>query len=136
MAVTLVVAKGQGHNYRQGFFRCQELTPDEQVAFRLDFPVWLASWDERRRRLIEQMAHRGCRLRPLTDSSLLQQPGQLRLSMIGGLGSLQGALVGALIVSFVRTAGIQFFPEIELAVLYLIAVLVLLVKPTGLFGTA
>ena len=56
--------------------------------------------------------------------------------VIGGLGSLQGALVGALIVSFVRTAGIQFFPEIELAVLYLIAAVVLLFKPTGLFGTA
>src|SRR5213596_3168334 len=56
--------------------------------------------------------------------------------VIGGLGSLQGALVGALIVSFVRTARIQFFPEIELAVLYLIAAVVLLVKPTGLFGTA
>ena len=56
--------------------------------------------------------------------------------VIGGLGSLQGALVGALIVSFVRTAGIQFFPEIELAVLYLIAAVVLLVKPTGLFGSA
>jgi branched-chain amino acid transport system permease protein len=54
--------------------------------------------------------------------------------VIGGLGSLQGALVGALIVSFVRTAGIQFFPEIELAVLYLIAAAVLLVRPTGLFG--
>jgi branched-chain amino acid transport system permease protein len=56
--------------------------------------------------------------------------------VIGGLGSLQGALVGALIVSFVRTAGIQFFPEIELAVLYLIATAVLLIKPTGLFGSA
>jgi branched-chain amino acid transport system permease protein len=56
--------------------------------------------------------------------------------VIGGLGSLQGALVGALIVSFVRTAGIQFFPEVELAVLYLIAAVVLLVKPTGLFGRA
>jgi branched-chain amino acid transport system permease protein len=56
--------------------------------------------------------------------------------VIGGLGSLQGALVGALIVSFVRTAGIQFFPEIELAVLYLIAAVVLMVKPTGLFGSA
>jgi branched-chain amino acid transport system permease protein len=56
--------------------------------------------------------------------------------VIGGLGSLQGALVGALFVSFVRTAGIQFFPEIELAVLYLIAAAVLLVRPTGLFGTA
>jgi branched-chain amino acid transport system permease protein len=54
--------------------------------------------------------------------------------VIGGLGSLEGAFVGALIVSFVRTAGIQFFPEIELAVLYLIATAVLLVRPTGLFG--
>jgi branched-chain amino acid transport system permease protein len=56
--------------------------------------------------------------------------------VIGGLGSLKGALVGAVIVSFVRTAGIQFFPELELAVLYLIAAGVLLVRPTGLFGTA
>jgi branched-chain amino acid transport system permease protein len=39
-------------------------------------------------------------------------------------------------VSFVRTAGIQFFSEVELAVLYLIAAVVLLVKPTGLFGDA
>jgi branched-chain amino acid transport system permease protein len=56
--------------------------------------------------------------------------------VIGGLGSLEGALVGALIVSFVRTAGIQFFAEVELAVLYLIAAAVLLVRPTGLFGKA
>jgi branched-chain amino acid transport system permease protein len=56
--------------------------------------------------------------------------------VIGGLGSLEGALVGALIVSFVRTAGIQFFAEVELAVLYLIAAAVLLVRPTGLFGRA
>ena len=56
--------------------------------------------------------------------------------VIGGLGSLEGALVGALAVSLVRTAGVQFFPEIELAVLYLIAAAVLLVRPTGLFGKA
>lgn len=54
--------------------------------------------------------------------------------VIGGLGSLEGALVGALIVSFVRTAAVQFFAELELAVLYLIAAAVLLVRPTGLFG--
>ena len=56
--------------------------------------------------------------------------------VIGGIGSLEGALVGALIVGLVRTAGIQFFPEIELAVLYLIATAVLLIRPTGLFGRA
>jgi branched-chain amino acid transport system permease protein len=56
--------------------------------------------------------------------------------VIGGLGSLEGALVGALIVGVVREAGIAFFPEIELAVLYLIAALVLLARPAGLFGRA
>ena len=54
--------------------------------------------------------------------------------VVGGLGSLLGALVGALIVGILRTVGIMFFPEIELAVLYLIAAVVLLVRPTGLFG--
>jgi len=54
--------------------------------------------------------------------------------VIGGLGSLKGALIGALVVSFVRTFMVQFFPEVELAVLYLIAAGVLLVRPTGLFG--
>jgi branched-chain amino acid transport system permease protein len=56
--------------------------------------------------------------------------------VIGGLGSLEGALAGALIVGVVREAGITFFPEIELAVLYLIAALVLLARPAGLFGRA
>jgi branched-chain amino acid transport system permease protein len=56
--------------------------------------------------------------------------------VIGGLGSLEGALVGALIVGVVRELGIQFFPEIELAVLYLMAAVVLLVRPAGLFGRA
>jgi branched-chain amino acid transport system permease protein len=54
--------------------------------------------------------------------------------VIGGLGSLEGALVGSLIVGAVRTLGITYFAEIELAVLYLIAAIVLFVKPTGLFG--
>jgi len=56
--------------------------------------------------------------------------------VIGGLGSLEGALVGALLVGVVREAGITFFPEIELAVLYLMAAMVLLVRPAGLFGRA
>ena len=54
--------------------------------------------------------------------------------VIGGLGSLRGAFIGALVVSFTRTFMVQFFPELELAVLYLIAAGVLLVRPTGLFG--
>jgi branched-chain amino acid transport system permease protein len=53
--------------------------------------------------------------------------------VIGGLGSLEGALIGSLLVSFVRTAGVQLFPEVELAALYLIAAVVLVIRPTGLF---
>ena len=56
--------------------------------------------------------------------------------VIGGLGSLEGALAGALIVGVVRELGISFFPEIELAILYLMAAGVLLVRPAGLFGRA
>jgi branched-chain amino acid transport system permease protein len=54
--------------------------------------------------------------------------------VIGGLGSLEGALVGAILVGVVREVGITFFPEVELAVLYLMAAVVLLVRPAGLFG--
>ncbi len=56
--------------------------------------------------------------------------------VIGGLGSLEGALAGALLVGIVREAGITFFPEVELAVLYLMAAVVLLIRPAGLFGRA
>ena len=56
--------------------------------------------------------------------------------VVGGLGSLEGAAVGALIVGVVRTIAITLFPALELAVLYLIATIVLLVRPAGLFGRA
>ncbi len=56
--------------------------------------------------------------------------------VIGGLGSLEGALIGALLVGVVRELGITFFPEVELAVLYLMAAVVLLIRPEGLFGRA
>ena len=56
--------------------------------------------------------------------------------VIGGLGSLEGAFAGALIVGFLRETGIALFPEVELAVLYLIAAIVLIVRPAGLFGRA
>jgi branched-subunit amino acid ABC-type transport system permease component len=54
--------------------------------------------------------------------------------VIGGLGSLEGALLGAVMVGIVRELGITFFPEIELAVLYLMAAVVLLTRPAGLLG--
>lgn len=54
--------------------------------------------------------------------------------VVGGLGSLKGALVGSLLVGFTRSFGIAVFPEIELPLLFLIAGIILVVKPQGLFG--
>src|SRR5207244_3621619 len=51
--------------------------------------------------------------------------------VIGGLGSLEGALVGALIVSALRTITIQFWEEFELAALYLIAAIALMMRYLG-----
>lgn len=56
--------------------------------------------------------------------------------VIGGLGSLGGAAIGALMVGFARVTAIQYFPEIELLSIYLIMTVVLIVRPTGLFGEA
>jgi len=54
--------------------------------------------------------------------------------VIGGLGSIKGAFLGALIIGLVRSIGVAVFPEITLAVIYLVMVAVLIVKPAGLFG--
>jgi branched-chain amino acid transport system permease protein len=56
--------------------------------------------------------------------------------VIGGLGSLQGAAVGAVIVGLVRSISIHFAPELELFVIYFVMALVLAVRPRGLFSVA
>jgi branched-chain amino acid transport system permease protein len=55
--------------------------------------------------------------------------------VIGGLGSLPGAALGALIVGLVRSAAVHYLPEIELFSIYLVMALVLILKPQGLFST-
>ncbi|MFZ0197196.1 MAG: branched-chain amino acid ABC transporter permease [Pseudolabrys sp.] len=54
--------------------------------------------------------------------------------VIGGLGSMRGALVGALIVGLIRALAIVFFPELEVLAIYLIVIGVLIFRPVGLFG--
>ncbi len=56
--------------------------------------------------------------------------------VVGGMGSIKGALVASLIIGIIRAVGIAMFPTIELAIVYLIMIAVLLIKPTGLFGGA
>ncbi len=53
---------------------------------------------------------------------------------IGGMGSIEGAAAGAVIVSFARALAIHLAPEFELVVIYLIMILVLAFRPQWLFG--
>ncbi len=54
--------------------------------------------------------------------------------VIGGLGSIEGAAVGALLVGLSRAAAVHYAPEFELFVIYGVMSLVLAVRPQGLFG--
>jgi branched-chain amino acid transport system permease protein len=54
--------------------------------------------------------------------------------IIGGMGSLGGAAIGALAVGLADNFGKALFPEISYFTLYAPMVLILAIKPTGLFG--
>jgi branched-chain amino acid transport system permease protein len=54
--------------------------------------------------------------------------------IIGGLGSLKGALIGALIVGLLDNFGKVLFPELALFTIFAPMALILAVRPTGLFG--
>lgn len=54
--------------------------------------------------------------------------------VIGGLGSLSGALIGSLLIGTFETIGIIVFPEFEMALIFLLMVVVLVVRPWGIFG--
>lgn len=55
---------------------------------------------------------------------------------IGGMGSVRGAFVAAIILGVVDTAGKYLWPEGGAFFIYVVTVAVLLVRPAGLFGRA
>lgn len=56
------------------------------------------------------------------------------VTIIGGLGSIPGALIGAAIVGLTDSFGILFIPRLTLALIFLALAAVLAVRPSGLFG--
>jgi branched-chain amino acid transport system permease protein len=56
--------------------------------------------------------------------------------IIGGLGSIEGALIGGLIVGICRAAAVHLVPQLELFVIYAVMALVLVFRPYGLFTRA
>lgn len=55
--------------------------------------------------------------------------------VIGGLGSLPGAALAAVLVGLVRAAAVHYRPELDLFSVYLVMAVVLIVRPKGLFST-
>lgn len=53
--------------------------------------------------------------------------------VIGGMGSIEGALIGSILVGISRAAAVHLFPAAELFVIYAIMAVVLCVRPEGLF---
>ncbi|CAM3473322.1 branched-chain amino acid ABC transporter permease [Bordetella sputigena] len=53
--------------------------------------------------------------------------------VIGGIGSIRGAFVAAMLVGFVDTFGQVFFPAVAGVLVYVLMALVLLCRPEGLF---
>jgi len=56
--------------------------------------------------------------------------------IIGGMGSLKGALVGAVVVGLIDNFGKALVPELSYFTLFAPMVIVLAIKPTGLYGRA
>jgi branched-chain amino acid transport system permease protein len=69
---------------------------------------------------------------PGLDQDML--PLALVVVILGGTGSLLGSFVGSIIVGFIYNFGQALLPELAYFVLFLPMVLVLLLRPQGLFG--
>jgi branched-chain amino acid transport system permease protein len=77
----------------------------------------------------------------LTAPMLSVQPGlsvgviivSFAVVIIGGLGSIEGAAIGALVVGLARAASVHIWPPAELFSVYVVMAAILVFKPQGLF---
>lgn len=65
-----------------------------------------------------------------TDILLLS----LGVVIVGGMGSVQGALVGGVLIGVIDAFGKALFPQLSMFMIYLVMIVVLLVRPSGLLG--
>jgi branched-subunit amino acid ABC-type transport system permease component len=71
-------------------------------------------------------------LYPKLDSEILLLA--LVVVVVGGLGTLQGAFFGSLLIGLADTFGKAFLPEFSRFIIFAVMAAVLLLRPTGLFG--
>jgi branched-chain amino acid transport system permease protein len=86
----------------------------------------------------------GCLAGALTAPKIAVSPGigveviviAFAVVVVGGLGSIPGALLGAAIIGLARAAAAHLVPELEVFAVYFVMVAVLAVKPYGLLAPA
>lgn len=54
--------------------------------------------------------------------------------VVGGFGSLGGAIIASFLIGELQSFGVLFFPKLSIALVYLLMAVVLIIKPSGLFG--
>ena len=54
--------------------------------------------------------------------------------VVGGMGSIVGAFVAAVLISLLLAFGLVIFPQITLVLIFLVMAVTLVLKPSGLFG--
>lgn len=69
---------------------------------------------------------------PGLDSEML--PLALLVVILGGMGSLTGAFVGSMLIGLIYTFGQMLLPDLSYVILFLPMVVVLALRPQGLFG--
>ncbi len=57
------------------------------------------------------------------------------VAVIGGLGSLKGAFIGAILIGLLHVYGVFYVPVFEMALAFILMAVVLILRPWGLFGT-
>jgi branched-chain amino acid transport system permease protein len=60
----------------------------------------------------------------------------LLVAVVGGVGSIEGAFVAGLLVGIIDSVGTSLFPELAHFTLFAPLIIVLAIRPTGLFGKA
>ncbi|MBM3254042.1 MAG: branched-chain amino acid ABC transporter permease, partial [Candidatus Omnitrophica bacterium] len=58
----------------------------------------------------------------------------LIIIIVGGIGSIQGALTGALLIGVIDAFGKALFPDLAMFTMYIVMIVILIVKPSGLLG--
>jgi branched-chain amino acid transport system permease protein len=54
--------------------------------------------------------------------------------IVGGMGSVQGSLLGGVLIGLIDTFGKSLFPQLAMFTMYLAMIIILLIKPSGILG--